>query len=159
MPDIDNFKKCCLTQAHLDMDSLDEDLFEPLQRFLEWWDRQNAAMQGIIEVLSRSNVTKSAFAKFLENLFLINLETAANLASVLIRAVVSASSLFEAIRVMTLCMFDEEICTNNGAGVCNKVTRLQRCSYKCKDGHEFNIDVNCPKKATSVPCPHGVRRR
>jgi hypothetical protein len=77
MPALDDFQRCYLTETGLDLEALNFAVFEPLRKFVIWWNKQQAQeIKNFITVLLRSTrgvgENEKAIAGAALRMFLVN---------------------------------------------------------------------------------------
>jgi hypothetical protein len=107
MSEFDNFKSCCLTEGHLQLEALDVAFFTPLKDVLDWWDKQGTQMHlffsSLVGAAAFSAANKGAVAKLLELLGLVSTTLVVAFVDAFL-AIVAGISLAAAMQVFSVCL-------------------------------------------------------
>ena len=74
-PDFTAFKECMKNQFNLDLETLDESLFQPLKDLVGWWNQQSVTTKGFTAFLA--GIAGKAFANWLKRVAAISSEEVA----------------------------------------------------------------------------------
>ena len=155
MATFDDFKTCCHTEAHVQLETLAEEVLLPFIRFGKWWTTHPTMRRFIASLTAKGAIAQSgphpqALQHFLTALLDLSENQAALLWGTLVEVVVKGIQLEAAMTAVVSCALDIEYCNNSGKGFCNGQNK-QRCTYTCPDGHSFDIFVRCDRHSSEVP--------